>query len=112
MKLKPLNKKALIESVQSIHPKGKTPIAASMRLAVDQLKELEDETTIILISDGQETCDPDPCAVVQQLKDTGIKFILHVIGFDLMSTKKSGVSWSAWRRLGVESMFRLPQREN
>jgi Mg-chelatase subunit ChlD len=83
MKLKPLNKKALIESVQSIHPKGKTPIAASIRLAVDQLKELEDETTIILISDGQETCDADPCAVVQQLKDTGIKFVLHVIGFDV-----------------------------
>lgn len=84
MKLKPLNKKMLIDSVQSIHPKGKTPIAASIRLAVDQLKELEDETTIILISDGQETCDPDPCAVVQQLKDTtGIKFILHVIGFDV-----------------------------
>ena len=91
MKLKPLNKKALIESVQSIHPKGKTPIAASIRLAVDQLKELEDETTIILISDGQETCEADPCAVVQQLKEAGIKFVLHVIGFGCQQGRAASV---------------------
>jgi Mg-chelatase subunit ChlD len=83
VKLQPLKKEDLIRNVKAIHPKGQTPIAGSIRLAVDQLKALEEETTIILISDGKETCDPDPCAAVRQLKDVGIKFILHVIGFDV-----------------------------
>jgi Mg-chelatase subunit ChlD len=88
VKLQPLEKKELIGKVKSIHPKGQTPIAASIQLAAEQLKELEEETTIILISDGKETCDPDPCAAVRQLKDAGIDFILHVIGFDVSAEER------------------------
>jgi len=45
------------------------------------LKMKDAETTIILVSDGIETCGGDPCQVVEQLKKTGVKFILHVVGF-------------------------------
>ena len=60
VKLKPLEKQELITKIKSIHPKGQTPIANSIRVAAENLKELEEETTIILISDGKETCDPNP----------------------------------------------------
>jgi Mg-chelatase subunit ChlD len=88
VKLKPLEKKELITKIKSIHPKGQTPIANSIRAAAENLKELEEETTIILISDGKETCDPNPCGAVQQLKEAGINFVLHVIGFDVTEEEK------------------------
>ena len=78
----------LLSKVDGISPKGKTPIADSIKLVVEQLKSKENETTIILVSDGEETCNPDPCGVVKSLKATGIKFILHVVGFDVDQMQK------------------------
>ena len=59
-----------------------------MRLTAGRIKHLEDETTIILVSDGKETCDPDPCGLVKDLKASGIKFVMHVIGFDVTEAER------------------------
>jgi len=71
----------LLAKVKAISPKGMTPMAASVKMVADVLKTREAETTIVLISDGIETCDKDPCATIKSLKDSGIQFILHVVGF-------------------------------
>jgi Ca-activated chloride channel family protein len=52
-------------------------------MTAEKLKPMEDETTIILVSDGKETCEGDPCALVKELRRSGIRFIMHVIGFDV-----------------------------
>ncbi len=78
----------LLSKINAINPKGRTPIADSVSMVVDSLESKENETTIILVSDGQETCNPDPCGVIRKLKATGIKFILHVIGFDVNDAQK------------------------
>ena len=82
----------LLSKIDGINPKGKTPIADSIKMVVDELKNKENETTIILVSDGEETCNPDPCGVVKSLKATGIKFILHVVGFDVDRMQKEELS--------------------
>ncbi|MBU4384396.1 MAG: VWA domain-containing protein [Proteobacteria bacterium] len=73
----------LLNKVQALSPKGKTPIAGSLKQTAEMLKSKENETTIVLVSDGMETCDADPCGVVKALKAGGIKFVLHVVGFDV-----------------------------
>ncbi len=73
----------LLAKVQALSPKGKTPIASSVRQTAEALKTKENETTIVLVSDGMETCNDDPCAVIKSLKQSGIKFVLHVVGFDV-----------------------------
>lgn len=77
-----------LKLTDKLQPKGKTPIAGSIKLVVEQLRQKENETTIILVSDGEETCHPDPCGVVKALKASGIKFILHVVGFDVNQQQK------------------------
>ncbi|MES9972126.1 MAG: hypothetical protein ABW092_18995 [Candidatus Thiodiazotropha sp.] len=44
---------------------------------------MEDEAEIVLVSDGLETCKRDPCEAVKQAKQAGVRFRLHVVGFDL-----------------------------
>ncbi|MCB2185940.1 MAG: VWA domain-containing protein [Deltaproteobacteria bacterium] len=78
----------LLAEVAAIHPKGKTPIAGAVKLVAEQLKTREAETTLVLVSDGLETCEPDPCGVVKALHDSGIKFVLHVVGFGLAEGEK------------------------
>jgi Ca-activated chloride channel family protein len=87
--LGPVDKKALIAKIQAINPKGKTPITRSVQMTADKIKVLEDETTIILVSDGKETCEGDPCALVKELKKLGIKFVMHVIGFDVTEQERA-----------------------
>lgn len=70
-------------AVRGLNPKGKTPMADSLRAAAQALRATENKATVILVSDGIETCAPDPCAVAAELKKAGVNFTAHVIGFDV-----------------------------
>jgi len=73
----------LSRQVDSLKPLGKTPLTDAVRLAAQELKFTENRANVILLSDGRETCDADPCAVSQELEALGIDFTAHVIGFDI-----------------------------
>lgn len=73
--------------VNALQPKGMTPITASVKLAAEQLKYTEQKATVILVSDGEETCNADPCALGSELEKIGVDFTAHVIGFDLPEGK-------------------------
>ena len=62
-----LDKASFQQSVNALQPKGMTPISASVRMAAEQLKFSERKATVILVSDGEETCHADPCALGKQL---------------------------------------------
>ena len=80
---------AIVQQIQGISPKGKTPITKSIELAAQHLETIEEETTIVLVSDGEETCEGDPCVYVKQLKDKGITFTMHVVGFDVNTEQRA-----------------------
>lgn len=70
--------------IQGLSPKGKTPIAASLERAASAFNGREEENnSILLISDGIETCSGDPCAVAQALAERGINVKVNVVGFDV-----------------------------
>ncbi|MGE4070370.1 MAG: VWA domain-containing protein [Lysobacterales bacterium] len=78
-----LNPKALRDQVQALNPKGMTPLSAAVIQAAQVLRSSEQKATVILISDGEETCNLDPCAVGKELEKNGVDFTAHVIGFDV-----------------------------
>ena len=84
-----VDKPALSAAIEGINPKGKTPITRSLRAAVDILRTEEGTSTVVLVSDGEETCDPDPCAATRELKETGVDFVVHVIGFDVNDEQRA-----------------------
>lgn len=69
--------------VKVLNPKGKTPITASLAQAANALKYKENGATVILVSDGLETCNADPCALAKTLEADGVDFTAHIIGFGL-----------------------------
>ncbi len=74
-------------AVAGISPKGKTPLSQAVIDAAKALKYEEETATVILLTDGIETCDMDPCAVGRQLEAAGVNFTAHVIGFDVADKK-------------------------
>jgi Ca-activated chloride channel family protein len=77
------DRQAIADAVNSLNPKGKTPLSDAVMQAAEALKYTEEAATVILVSDGIETCDVDPCALGRQLEQTGVGFTAHVIGFDV-----------------------------
>ena len=74
---------AIATAANAILPKGRTPISASVTLAAQSLLYTEEKATVILITDGLETCEADPCATANALEAAGIDFTAHVVGFGL-----------------------------
>jgi len=77
------SKDSIISAVQSINPKGKTPLTKSIQIAAEQLKVRDTPTSIVVVSDGKESCNADPCAAAKELTAAGVNLKIHVIGFDV-----------------------------
>lgn len=70
--------------LNSIKPKGTTPIAYSLeQSASDFPDDTDSRNIIILITDGIESCEGDPCAVSYNLQKKGIVLKPFVIGIGL-----------------------------
>lgn len=74
---------AISAAVAKLNPKGKTPMSDAVKLAAEKLQYTKNKATVILISDGIETCEPDPCGVAAALEKAGADLTVHVIGFDI-----------------------------
>ncbi len=73
----------ILTRLATVNAKGKTPLTTSLIQAGDVLASREGESTVLLISDGIETCGGDPCAAVAAMREKGAKLVVHVIGFDV-----------------------------
>lgn len=62
---------------------GRTPLTEAVGRAAAALRHTKDKATVVLITDGLETCNADPCALATELKRTGVDFTAHVVGFGL-----------------------------
>lgn len=74
---------AITAAADSMKFLGKTPLSAAVKKAAEDLKYTEDKATVILITDGLETCNADPCALGKELEQSGVDFTAHVVGFGL-----------------------------
>lgn len=75
----------ILEAVNAINPRGRTPMTDAVIAAAQSLRSTEEAATVILVSDGIENCNPDPCAIAAELEAAGVDFTAHVIGFDVAS---------------------------
>ena len=83
VKLGAHHKQALLTAVAGLSAKGKTPLTRSVNQAIAMLRGEENASTVVLVSDGIESCGGDPCAAVKAAQASGVKFVLHTVGFGL-----------------------------
>ena len=72
------------EKLNTIEPKGTTPIAYSLGQSEGDFPECNDcRNIIILITDGIEMCHGDPCEVSLALQKKGVVLKPYIIGVDI-----------------------------
>ena len=76
------NRDDLRSAVASYTPLGETPIAYALQEAAKDLGS-EGQRTIVLVSDGEPTCEPDPCVVAADLAAQGIDLKIDVVGLSV-----------------------------
>ena len=81
----------VIKQIRGLSPKGKTPLSKSVEHAADELNYKKNAATVILVSDGLETCSADPCALAKKLEENGLDFTVHVVGFDVTEEERKGL---------------------
>lgn len=83
---------AIIDAANAMKFLGKTPLSAAVKQAAEDLKFTEEAATVILITDGIETCEADPCALGSELEAAGVNFTAHVVGFGLTEEEGKAVA--------------------
>jgi len=76
-------------TAESVIPRGRTPIDWSLRQALADFDGRRGD--IILITDGIESCDADPCALAAAWAEQDVGVRIHVVGLGLDSVARSAM---------------------
>lgn len=67
--LGPLDRGTINAAIDRIAPSGYTPISLALQTAAGQLTVDNSPQAIVLVSDGEDTCDTPPCDTAAQLEE-------------------------------------------
>lgn len=89
--LAPLDRGELRRSVRSFQPVGETPIAYTVEKAIADLGP-GGERSILLVSDGEESCRPDPCETLAEAERLGVDVRINTVGVRVGQTARRQLS--------------------
>jgi Mg-chelatase subunit ChlD len=75
------NREYVRHAIAGLRPTGQTPIAYALNQAAGDFGSLQSDRTLVLVSDGIESCGGDPVTAAYALRQQGI--VVHLIGFGL-----------------------------
>jgi hypothetical protein len=78
----PVDKAALVGMVDRIQTKGRTPLVASVLAAVKDFETIPNGT-IVLVTDGIESCKGDIKSIAPAIKAAGLELKVNIVGFDI-----------------------------
>jgi hypothetical protein len=78
----PVAKAQLIDTVNKIQLKGKTPLVHSVLEAIKDFEKIPNGS-VILVTDGIESCNGDIKSIGPAVKKSGLELKVHIVGFDI-----------------------------
>jgi hypothetical protein len=103
--LGPLDPEAAAAKIAGINAMNlaRTPIADSLLAVEGDLKGAKNGA-VVLVTDGEETCDGDPAAVIEALQEKGFDINLNIVGFAIDDADLAA-QFESWAELGSGSYF-------
>jgi hypothetical protein len=110
--LAPLNPATAAKTIDGIQAMNlaRTPIADSLAAVVGDLKGSTGRAAIVLVTDGEETCDGDPAKVIELLQAKGMDVSLNIVGFAIDDAELVQ-QFSAWAEQGNGRYFSANNQE-
>jgi len=84
-----VNKQALNQQVDAAQPVDWTPLGLSLERGGGDFTAPEEGevNAMVMVTDGLETCDTDPCAIAEAVHGSEAAVTIHVVGFALNQTE-------------------------
>jgi hypothetical protein len=104
--VQPLDPDALAGTIQAIEPVNlvKTPLGASLEQVTTDLAGVPGPKIVVLVTDGEETCDGDPARAIATLSEQGIDATVNIVGFAL-DDDALGAQFRDWAEIGNGTYF-------
>jgi Ca-activated chloride channel family protein len=97
----PLDRDRILTTAANLKPRGETPLIRSILKTVDDLKAAGGGS-VILITDGEESCKGNAKSAASQIKASGVKVALNIVGFTItgkaVETELAGLAGSTGGR--------------
>jgi hypothetical protein len=77
-----LDRARLVKAATQLKPRGETPLIYSILQAVDDLGKAGGGS-VILITDGEESCKGDAQTAATQIANSGVNVTLNIVGFTI-----------------------------
>jgi hypothetical protein len=110
--LQPLDPKAAAAKIAGIQAMNlaRTPIADSLNAIRSDLKGASGGAAIVLVTDGEETCEGDPGKVIEALQAEGMQINLNIVGFAIDNVELAA-QFKSWAELGGGRYFAANNQE-
>ena len=79
IRLGPIDKEAARSAIDGVRAQGWTPLSAALTRAAEMLGT--EAGSVVLVSDGEANCLPDPCATARSLREQNPNLTISTVGF-------------------------------
>ena len=73
----------ILSTVASLQPAGRTPLTTAVEDAASVLDFRNRPGVVVLVTDGEETCNRSPCTLAKNLRAVAKALTIHVIAYRL-----------------------------
>ena len=111
--LAPLDPAAAGKTLHAINAMNlaRTPLGRSIELAAADLADVKGRRLLIVLTDGEETCDGDAATAIEGLRARGWDITISIVGFAIDDAALQA-EFSAWADLGGGAYFSAADRSS
>lgn len=104
--LAPLDRAAVGLKLAALQAKSnaRTPLGAALEKVADDLGSAQGERVVILVTDGEETCEGNPARTIAKLVRSGVDVRVNIVGFAI-DDDKVVATFEAWSHAGGGHYF-------
>ncbi len=74
---------SILAALAKLVPSGATPLGQGVTIAANYFRDRHEPATLVVVTDGQESCGANICAIASELAASPTRIQVHVIGYDL-----------------------------
>lgn len=110
--LGPLDRAAANDTLDNVNAMNlaKTPIADSLAMTESDLRGVTGERIIVLVTDGEETCEGDPAEVIAAMRAAGQDIRFNIVGYAIDDAGLQD-TFARWATLGGGEYFNAADEE-
>ncbi|MEQ9394754.1 vWA domain-containing protein [Haliea sp.] len=108
--LEPVAATSVINDINAMNL-ARTPLGRSIELAAGDLADVPGKRLLVVLTDGEETCEGDPAAAITGLRKRGWDITVNIVGFAI-DDDALAAEFAAWADLGNGSYFAATDRDS